>query len=269
MRGEPLQDDRAEARATPVNAGSDGALRRQRWLLLARIHRTLDPLFLVLSAVWVVLVVIELATGSLPASLELLVWVIWIMFVAEFATALLLAPSRSVYLRKRWLTALSLLLPPLRLLRFAALARFAGASRLTRSVGLLRVLTSVNRGLGALGRTAKRRGVPYVVAATAIVLALGAAGMAFFEDPALLAGTDAPAQSGLAAYADALWWTAYAMTTGVPTIPATGEGRLLGWVLSLYGLGVFGYLTAILASHYVGRDASEMVGGSHARRREN
>jgi hypothetical protein len=32
-------------------------------------------------------------------------------------------------------------------------------------------------------------------------------------------------------------------------MPSRGEGRLLGWLLSLYGLGVFGYLTATLASH--------------------
>lgn len=44
------------------------------------------------------------------------------------------------------------------------------------------------------------------------------------------------------------------MTTGATHQPATGEGRLLGWLLSLYGLGIFGYLTATLASHFVGRE---------------
>ena len=35
---------------------------------------------------------------------------------------------------------------------------------------------------------------------------------------------------------------------------ATGEGKILGWLLSLFGLGVFGYLTASLASHFIERD---------------
>jgi voltage-gated potassium channel len=233
------------------------ALRRQRWQLLARLHRALDPVFIVLSAIWLILVVIELATGALPRSLEIVVWVIWGLFVAEFLAGLLIAPARSLYLRKRWLTALSLVLPAFRIIRVASLLRFVSAARLARSVGLLRVFTSINRGLAALGQTARRRGVAYVIAATAIVLLVGSAGMSFFEGPAAAANVGAAEPStGLSAYANALWWTAYAMSTGAPSVPTTGEGRLLGWLLSIYGLAVFGYLTAILASHFVGRDVA-------------
>lgn len=106
------------------------ALRRQRWQLVARLHRLLDPAFVVLSAIWLILVVIELATGGLPRALEILVWVIWGLFVAEFLTGLLIAPARSVYLRKRWLTALSLVLPAFRIIRVASLLRFVSAAQL-------------------------------------------------------------------------------------------------------------------------------------------
>ena len=82
---------------------------------------------------------------------------------------------------------------------------------------------------------------------------LGAAGMLAFEPSRQVEG-------GFTSYGDALWWTAYAMTTGVPTTPASGEGRLLGWLLSLYGLAIFGYLTATIASFFVGRDAQESKG---------
>ena len=246
-----VPDEPMQRETDPDQDRTRRALRRQRWQLLARLHRLLDPVFVVLSVIWLVLVVIELATGALPRSLEIVVWVIWGLFVAEFLTGLLIAPARSVYLRKRWLTALSLVLPAFRIIRVASLIRFVGAARLARSVGLLRVITSINRGLGALGQTARRRGVPYVVAATAIVMLVGSAGMSFFEAANL---GSAGSSSGLSAYADALWWTAYAMSTGAPSVPTTGEGRLLGWLLSIYGLAVFGYLTAILASHFVGRD---------------
>lgn len=237
-------------------ASADRALRRQRWQLLARTHRALEPVFVALSVVWIVLVVYELASGGLPRTLEVLVWAIWFAFVFEFAVALLIAPSRTTYLRKQWLTALSLLLPAVRVFRVASVLRLGGAG-LSRSVRLVKLLTTINRGLAALGRTARRRGLEYVVAATLIVLVVGAAGMAFFEPTGLVQSLGQDVPSPAAAYADALWWTAYAMTTGAPTLPATGEGRLLGWLLSLYGLGVFGYLTAILASHFIGRDALE------------
>lgn len=51
---------------------------------------------------------------------------------------------------------------------------------------------------------------------------------------------------GLKSYGVALWWTA---------MPQTAEGRVLCFLLSLYGFGVFGYVTAVLASFFIGRDA--------------
>jgi voltage-gated potassium channel len=232
------------------------ALRQERWALLARLHGALDPVFVVLSAVWIALLIVELAGDGLPRSLEILVWAIWALFIAEFAVGLLIAPERVQYVRTRWLTALSLVLPAFRILRLATAFRVFRAARLVRSVGLLRIATTVNRGLGALGQTARRRGLPYVLAATAIVVAVGAAGMAWFESPTTTAvsGGSQSARDGFEDYGDALWWTLYVMTSGAPTEPVTAEGRLLGWLLSVYGLAIFGYLTAILASHFVDRD---------------
>ena len=50
------------------------------------------------------------------------------------------------------------------------------------------------------------------------------------------------------------------MTTGAPDTPSTSEGKILGWFLSLIGLGVFGYLTATLASHFIERDRAQAGG---------
>jgi voltage-gated potassium channel len=132
------------------------ALRQERWALLARLHGALDPVFVVLSAVWIALLIVELAGDGLPRSLEILVWAIWALFIAEFAVGLLIAPERVQYVRTRWLTALSLVLPAFRILRLATAFRVFRAARLVRSVGLLRIATTVNRGLGALGQTARR-----------------------------------------------------------------------------------------------------------------
>jgi voltage-gated potassium channel len=70
---------------------------------------------------------------------------------------------------------------------------------------------------------------------------------------------------GLKTYADALWWTAMTMTTmGSDYFPKTGEGQILCLVLALYAFAVFGYVTATLATFFVGRDAassdSELIG---------
>lgn len=246
---------------TPTRPDAQGsieeALRHERWALIERLTRLFEPVMVALAAVWLVLLVTDLLNSGLPRSLDVLMWAIWILFGTDFLAKLLIAPSRLGFLRKNWLTALSLALPALRIIRVVAAFRFLRAVRVVRSVGLLRVVTSLNRGLSALGRTAERRGVGYLVAATALVIFVGAAAMSYFE-------TGDQSSSASAAtfrdYGDALWWTANTMTTGPVEQPRTPEGRLFGWLLSVWGLGVFGYLTAILASHFVGTDRTNSPG---------
>jgi voltage-gated potassium channel len=86
-----------------------------------------------------------------------------------------------------------------------------------------------------------------VTALTFLVLFAGAAGMYAFEN-------ESP--NGLNNYGEALWWTAMVLTTmGSQYWPQTFEGRVLCFFLALYAFAVFGYVTATLATFFVGRDA--------------
>ena len=200
-----------------------------------------------LGLVWLVLVVIELTQG-LSGALAAASTAIWVIFIVDFGIRIAIAPDRRRYLRHNWLTAISLVVPALRLLRFAQLARLFRVARVARGVRLVRVVGSINRGMQSLGRSMGRRGLPYVIAITAIVTLLGAAGMSTFEDT----GT-----GGLADFGTALWWTAMIMTTmGTEYWPKTAEGRILALLLSIYAFSVFGYVTAALASHFIDRDAA-------------
>lgn len=256
--GETSERDGSQPAGGGAPAGQEDpedSLRRERFALLEQIHGALDGPMILLSAAWIALLVAELVVG-LPRSLEVAVWVIWAIFILDFLAEFTIAPLKLRYLRTEWLTVLALVLPAFRIFRLAAGLRFLATLRFVRTVGLLRLITSINRGLSSLRLTSARRGVPYVLAATALVLGVGGAGMAYFEASGSLsnAGATRDSTSPLQAYGDALWWTAYAMTTGAPREAATSEGKLLGWLLSLYGLVIFGYLTATLASHFVGRD---------------
>jgi voltage-gated potassium channel len=63
---------------------------------------------------------------------------------------------------------------------------------------------------------------------------------------------------GFESYGEALWWTAMVMTTmGSDYFPRTTEGRLLCFALAVYAFAVFGYVTATLATFFVGRDAAD------------
>jgi voltage-gated potassium channel len=255
------QDRRAATADAGANADPSSAIHAQRSALLEHIDAVLDGPMVVLSLAWVALLVAELATGALPPALDAAVWIIWALFLLDFLVELWIAPAKRDYLRTHVLAVVSLMLPAFRLVRVLALLRVLRLARLTRSVGLLRVLTSVNRGLTSLRATAAQRGLGYVMAATVLVILVGAAAMASFETvgPSAVslnpAGASAPtAPPGLEDFPSALWWTASAMTTGAPSAPASVEGRILGWFLSVYGLAIFGYLTATLASHFVGQD---------------
>lgn len=144
------------------------------------------------------------------------------------------------------------ILPALRLMR---------AARAARGLRLFRVIPALSRGMRALGKTLSRRGTGYVITLTGIVTTVGAAGMAAFESPAAVAAELGEAMEpglGLASYGDALWWRAMLMTTlGSEYWPRTPEGRILGWLLALYAFGVFGCITALLASFFVGQDRGE------------
>lgn len=207
-----------------------------------------------LAFVWIALTIADLAGYTRP-------WVqatanaVWAIFVVDFAGRFLLAPVKTAFLRRNWLTLLALLLPALRIFRIFRLARAA------RGVRLLRIFSSTNRTARALVRSLGRKGFAYVAALTVVVTFAGAAGMLVLEG-ALFRG-----------YGDALWWTAMLMTTmGSEAWPKTPGGRALCFVLALYAFSVFGYVTAALASFLVERgpsnpDASPRLADEMARLR--
>jgi voltage-gated potassium channel len=225
----------------------------ERLEILRQLEEWLEVPMLVLGFAWLVLFVVEVVWG-LGSFLQTVSNVIWITFVLDFLLRFTLAPYKGRYLKTNWLTAISLVAPALRLLRIARLAQLLRATRVARGLRLLRVVSSLNRGMRALGAAMGRRGFGYVVLLTLIVAMVGAAGMLAFEG-------NAGGEQGLRTYGDALWWTAMALTTmGSDYFPLTPEGRVLGFVLALYAFAVFGYVTATLATFFVGRDAQGAEG---------
>lgn len=221
------------------------AIVRQRLSILHQVDRWLETPMVVLSAVWLALMVSEYAWGTSKAG-ERATLAIWVIFILDFLLRFTIAPRKIRYLRKNWLTVISLLLPALRIFRAARL--FRALSRL-RGLQLVRIIGSVNRGMKALGKTMQRRGFGYLLGITAIVTVVGAAGMFFFEK-------ELPDGSGFEDFYVALWWTAMIMTgMGTDYWPHTTEGRALCLLLSIYSFSVFGYFTGVIATYFISRDA--------------
>lgn len=226
----------------------------ERNQLLKRFESIFEVPMVILGFVWLALLIIELVYKTSPV-LETFGLIIWAVFILDFLVKLVLAPRKSYFLKKNVLTIISLVVPAFRILRLARLLRFI---RFSRGLRLVKVVGSLNRGMRALSATMKRRAFGYVVLLSLIILFGGAAGMYAFEKDV---------EGGLDDYGTALWWTSMILTTmGSEYWPRTLEGRLLCILLALYAFAVFGYVTATLASYFVGRDAADSrgeVAGGH------
>lgn len=224
----------------------DEALDRERYELLQRLEDWLETPMLILAFVWLALLIGELIWGE-SLAFEIIGTIIWVIFILDFVVEFILAPRKAAYIKNNWPTAISLLIPALRLFRVVRVVRLLRLTRVGRGLRLFRVVSSLNRGMRALGANLQRRGFGYVVALTILVIFAGAAGMYTFENGV---------PGGLDSYGEALWWTAMVMTTmGSQYWPETLEGRILCFFLALYAFAVFGYVTATLATFFVGRDA--------------
>lgn len=213
---------------------------------LDRLDGGYELLMVVLGLVWLALVAVELVT-TLPPWLGHVTTAVWGVFVADFVVRLVIAHDRGGYLRANWLTIVALVVPALRVFRVARFVRVLRATRAVRGVRAVRIVTTFGRARRSVhALLARRHALGYVVALTLVVAFLGAAGMYAFERDTN------PFFDG---YVHAVWWTLMLlMTMGTDGWPLTGEGRALSLVLALYGFVVFGYITASLASWFVGQD---------------
>ncbi len=232
----------SDSRQSIADPERDDEEQKERWKVLGQLEEWLETPMLVLSFIWLSLVIIELVWTS-SGVFELLGTAIWIVFIGEFALRFFLAPDKIRFLRRNPITLIALLAPAFRFLRALRFLRLARGLRLVRIVG------TANRGINALRKSFSRRGLGYVIGTTVLLTILGAAGMLAFEPAREVTG-------GFTGYADALWWTAMLITTmGSDFWPTTAEGRVLALLISIYGLAVFGYITASFATFFIGREA--------------
>ncbi|MBA3951419.1 MAG: ion transporter [Rubrobacter sp.] len=231
--------------------GADtGSLREdpgRREDLRERLDHYLDVPLALASVLMVLLAVVELG-GEVGepwrGRLATLGWSLWGLFFVEFAVKFALAPVKRAYLRRNWLDVLVLLVPFLRFLKVL------GVLKTARALPLFRLLVFGGRGSGAAVVLLRRRRLGQLALISVLVILIGATTGFVLE-------ADARA-STITDFGDALWWSAALVTTvGSELYPVTAGGRILGFVLMLYAVGVFSYFIASIASVLVGLDARQ------------
>jgi voltage-gated potassium channel len=256
------------AQETAISMNDPGAIsvkkaiiKDERSILLHNLTQMTDKVMIALAFVWIGLMIGDFL-GKLTPPLVVLNNVIWAIFGLDFAVKFFVAPRKWHFLKTHWLLLISLILPAFRLLRILQ------ALSALRALSFVRILTSLNVGISQLTDAMGRRGLGWVTIITIIVLFGGAAGMYNLENVNQLTaqgfGDVVKSGGGFHSYSDAVWWTAMLMTTiGSQYWPVTTAGRALCFFLSMFSLGVFGYITAALASFFV--DKEEVAKPNRAR----
>jgi voltage-gated potassium channel len=228
----------------PHRLREDHAFREE---LRERLDRYLDLPLALASILLVLIAIIELAgevSEPWRGRLEILGWSLWALFFVEFAVKFALAPSKRHYLRRHWLDALVVLVPFLRFLRILRVLR------VTRALPVFRLLVFGGRGSEGVLVLLKRRRLGQLALISVLVILIGAAVGFMLEN-------EAPG-SRMETFGDALWWSASLVTTVASEIyPVTPGGRILGFLLMLYAVGIFSYFIASIASVLVDMDARQ------------
>ncbi len=196
--------------------------------------RTEWPLAIVAILFLVVYSVQVLAHPSEPwkAAIDIILWVVWGVFVVDYFARLCLATDRLRWFGRHLFDFAIVVLPILRPLR------------------LLRLVVLVTALQKVIGGAVRGRVVVYT--ASCAVLLLYAGSLATLEAEHGHSGK-------INNFGDALWWSICTVTTvgyGDES-PVTGQGRLIAVLLMIGGIGLVGTVTATLASWIVQRVADE------------
>ncbi|MDQ3608400.1 MAG: ion transporter [Actinomycetota bacterium] len=210
----------------------------ESWLAGA-LERT-DPAMAWLGVVWALVVGYELAVELTPDAQRVLVvvgWVVWAIFLAELLAHLVVAPARLRYLRRHPLQVVGVLVPALRILRFARLLR------LGRALPAARVVTSSYRVAGTARRMLSSR-LGYIAALSAVVMVALAELAYLFERDA--------AQPAFGSFADAVLWSVAVVVAGqgepVPSSVGAHVAMLAGFA---WGVVVFATVAGALGAFFI------------------
>lgn len=196
-------------------------------------EEVLDQLTPVMSALSIVFLLVVLgetmaaADSGLSTALTVASWLIWLVFAAEFAARLAVAPDTSDFLKRNWWQLFFLVLPFLRILRLVRIVRFLRTSR---------VLSSAVRSSRSAGRVLGSR-VVWLAVVSAITV-LGSSQLLYEF------GT-------FDRYSDALHAAALATIAGEPFNRPDAFARTLEVILATYSVIVFATLAGTLGAFFL------------------
>ncbi|MGY1916643.1 hypothetical protein [Blastococcus sp. SYSU DS0973] len=227
MQRQPTPGDRPEELPEAPDAPEKEGLAR-------RLDKPMGALGLVF-----VLVVLGQSLAREPwlvTTLSVTGWVLWAVFVAEFAHRAITARDKRRFWTRNWWQLVFLAIPFL---------RFARALSLLRAARVGGVVSAAVRGSRSAGRLLSGR-IGWLGAVTVVVV-LGVSQLLY-----VLGAYDS--------YVTALYEAALATVSGQPLTADGGLARVLDIVLAVYSVVVFATVAGALGAYYLDRRESERSG---------
>ena len=168
---------------------------------------------------------------------------ICVIFLIEFFIRFFRAKNKLTFMKWGWIDLISSI-PSVDILR---------AGRLLRLIRLLRVLRAF-RSTKVLVQHIFKSKIKGTMTAVAVITVL----IVIFSSISILTVETAP-ECNIKTAEDAIWWTMVTVTTvGYgDKFPVTSEGRLIGVLVMISGVGLFGTYTGYIASLFVSEKKKE------------
>lgn len=203
-------------------------------MTIERWERAAEWPLIVISVLFLAAYSVQVLSSGTPATVA--AWFMtatWGLFLVDYVVSLCLAPRRLSWFLRHLHGLAIVVLPMLRPLR------------LLRLVTLIGVLQRV------AGNALRGRVVTYVVAASGLLVYIGA--LAMYDAEKL------SPEASIKSFGDAAWWAIVTITTvGYGDLsPTTATGRLIAVGLMIGGIALLGIVTATLASWLVDKVSAE------------
>lgn len=158
-------------------------------------------------------------------------WVVWFIFVIDVSVRIYKSKNKLEYIKKHPFDIIAII--PL-----DSIFRMARFARLFRIIRLLAVLNRLS-----VFKVLKTNKLDKVIVFAFLLIFVSAIPIKFIEP-------------GINTYEDAVWWAVVTATTvGYGDIaPVTGPGRMIAFVLMVFGIGLLGMVTGSVATFFIGEE---------------
>ena len=176
-----------------------------------------------------------------------------IVFLLDFVIRFRNAPSKRAFMKWGWIDLLASIPNPSAGIPYLSHLRWGRLVRVFRVIRLIRALRASHKITALLFKDKFQTGIASIVLTSILLVIFSSLGILICEQP--------DSQANIRTAGDAVWWSVATITTVgcSDKYPVTGEGRFLATIVMVFGVLLFGGLSGLAASFFIGSKEKGIV----------